>query len=57
MNNNKTQNFNFNFKCKIDFQISDYLYSDSKTLKKKVASHTRLTEIQQVQLTGDIWIF
>lgn len=57
MNNNKTQNFNFNFKCKIDSRISNYLYYDSETLKKKVALHTRLTEIQQVQLTGDIWIF
>lgn len=57
MNNNKTQNFNFNFKCKIDSRISDYLYSDSKTLKVKVALPTRLTKIQQVHLTGDIWIF
>lgn len=57
MNNNRTQNFNFNFKCKIDSRISDYLYSDSETLKVKVALPTRLTKIQQVQLTGDIWIF
>lgn len=43
MNNNKTQNINFNFECKIVSRISDYLYSDSETLKVEVALPARLT--------------